>query len=178
MRATPSSSWSWLGWGSCGHPHTWSRRSPAAASREAPYSLHLSNLWPCHCNTQCTGPGGPGTSPTPGPGLEPEAHGSAQCSGALAAWTPGCSSQQAALQRNIRPCIFRILSLSSLFTIYIFKNWHLYPIKHLGFQLNMTYGTDAFYLCYLLASFCFSKKNWKQWSCFLCDKKPGSRLLF
>ena len=34
----------------------------------------------------------PGTSPTrwsPGPELEPEVHGSAQCTGALAAWTPG-----------------------------------------------------------------------------------------
>ena len=56
-------------------------------------SPHLLNLWLCHCNTECTGPGGSGTSPTrwsPGPGLEPEMHGSAQCTGALATWTPGC----------------------------------------------------------------------------------------
>ena len=58
---TPSSSWSWLGWGSCGHPHTWSHNTPAAASPGAPYSLRLLNLWLCRCSAKCTGPGGPGT---------------------------------------------------------------------------------------------------------------------
>ena len=116
----PSSSCSWLGWSSRGHPHTWSHRSPATASPEAPYSPHLLNLWPCHCSTQCTGPGGPGTSParwSPGPGLEPEMHARQclmhWCTCYMDAWL---SAQQPVLHRNMRPCIFRLFSLSRLFT--------------------------------------------------------------
>ena len=90
---TPSSSWSRLGWGSRGHPHTWSCRSPAAAPSEAQLPTSTESLALSLQYIECTGPGGSGTSPTrwsPGPGLEPEMHGSAQCTGALATWTAGC----------------------------------------------------------------------------------------
>lgn len=59
MTETPSSFWSLLGWGACGHPHTWPHSYPAVASPAALYFLHLWSLWLCHCNAWCTGPDGP-----------------------------------------------------------------------------------------------------------------------
>lgn len=93
-RRDSSSSWSRSGWPACGHPRTWSHNSPAAVSPEGLYFPHLLKLWLCYFSTRYTWPGSPGTSPThwsPVPGLKPETRGSAPCTVAPDAWTPGCS---------------------------------------------------------------------------------------